>query len=38
MGKGHQIGHGPQPDPETQQSIGLMGGPARCYWGPWVTH
>ena len=38
MGKGHQIAHGPQPDTETQQSFELMGGPARCYWGPWVAH
>ena len=36
--KGYQIAHGPQPDLETRQPTGLMGGPARCYWGPWVAH
>ena len=29
--KGHQIAHGPQPDPKTQRLIGLIGSPARCY-------
>ena len=29
--KGHQIAHGPQPDPETQRPTRLMGGPARYY-------
>ena len=29
--KGHQIAHGPRPDLETQQPIGLMGSPAHCY-------
>lgn len=29
--KGHQIDHGPKPDPKTQRFTGLMGDPARCY-------
>ena len=29
--KGHQIAHGPRPDLEIRQPIGLMGGPAHCY-------
>ena len=29
--KGHQIAHGPQPDPKTRRLIGLIGSPACCY-------
>ena len=29
--KGHQIAHGPKPDPEARWPTGLMGGPARYY-------
>ena len=29
--KGHQIAHGPKPDPEARWPTGLMGGPAHYY-------